>query len=126
MTQEDEQIQQRRANLEALTRLGLPAYPHRFERTDTVTDLVTRHDASTSEQLEAARVETTTAGRVLAIRSFGKANFLAISDGRARIQVSIRSPVASSRSFSRSSWLIPVWVTLSTSRIAARPKNTQS
>ena len=99
MTQEDEQIQQRRANLEALTRLGLPAYPHRFERTDTVTDLVTRHDASTSEQLEAARVETTTAGRVLAIRSFGKANFLAISDGRARIQVYLRKDALPERDF---------------------------
>jgi lysyl-tRNA synthetase class 2 len=99
MTQEDEQIQQRCANLEALTQLGLPAYPHRFERTDTVTDLVARHDASTSEQLETSRVETTTAGRVLAIRSFGKATFLAISDGRARIQVYLRKDSLPERDF---------------------------
>ena len=99
MTQEDEQIQQRRANLEALTRLGLPAYPHRFDRTHTVTDLVDRHGGSTTEQLEADRVETTTAGRVLAIRSFGKANFLVISDGRARIQVYLRKDSLPERDF---------------------------
>jgi lysyl-tRNA synthetase class 2 len=31
-----------------------------------------------------------TAGRILAIRSFGKANFLVLSDGRARVQVYVR------------------------------------
>ena len=37
--------------------------------------------------LEHARVETTTAGRIISIRSFGKASFLVLSDGRQRIQV---------------------------------------
>jgi len=39
------------------------------------------------------------AGRVLAIRSFGKANFLVISDGRARIQVYIRKDSLPERDF---------------------------
>ena len=38
----------------------------------------------------AGGLHTRTAGRILAIRSFGKANFLVLSDGRARIQVYIR------------------------------------
>ena len=83
MTQEDEQIQQRRANLEALARLGVRPYPHRFERTHSVSDLVRAHAATPAADLEASRVETTTAGRVMVIRSFGKANFLVLSDGRA-------------------------------------------
>jgi lysyl-tRNA synthetase, class II len=99
MTQEDEQIQQRRANLEALTRLGVRPYPHRFERTHTVTELVQAHAATPAADLEASRVETTTAGRVLAIRSFGKANFLALSDGRSRIQAYLRKDALSERDF---------------------------
>ena len=44
----------------------------------------------THDELEAERPETVTSGRILAIRSFGKANFLVLSDGRAKIQVYIR------------------------------------
>ena len=42
------------------------------------------------EQLEAERPETAAAGRILAIRAFGKANFLVLSDGRRTIQAYIR------------------------------------
>ena len=88
---ESDQLAQRRANFEELVRLGVDPYPHRFDRN--------RHRAGarrgarrtkTATELEAERPETTTAGRVLAIRSFGKANFLVISDGRANIQVYVR------------------------------------
>ena len=48
------------------------------------------HGEHTHDELEAARPETITSGRILAIRSFGKANFLVISDGREKIQVYIR------------------------------------
>ena len=99
MTQEDEQIQQRRANLDALARLGVRAYPHRFERTHSVSDLVQAHANTPAADLDASRVETTTAGRVLAIRSFGKANFLVVSDGRQRIQVYLRKDALPERDF---------------------------
>ena len=99
MTQEDEQIQQRRVNLDALARLGVRAYPHRFERTHSVSDLVQAHANTPAADLDASRVETTTAGRVLAIRSFGKANFLVVSDGRQRIQVYLRKDALPERDF---------------------------
>src|SRR6478672_10100587 len=96
---ESEQIRQRRANFDELQRLGVTPYPHVFPRTDTVAALVEAHGAKGPEALEAPRVETTTAGRVLAIRSFGKANFLVISDGRAKIQVYVRKDALSERDF---------------------------
>ncbi|MBS1818716.1 MAG: lysine--tRNA ligase [Acidobacteria bacterium] len=89
-TSQDEQIQQRKANLEALTALGVPAYPSKFERRDTITTLVDAHSPKSGEALEAERPETVTSGRILAMRSFGKANFLVLSDGRSRLQVYIR------------------------------------
>src|SRR4029453_17971218 len=90
MSSQEEQIAQRRSNLEQLAKLGVEIYPHRFDRRHTVTELVAAHGAKTHDELEAERPETVTSGRILAIRSFGKANFLAISDGGARIQIYIR------------------------------------
>jgi len=85
--------------MEALARLGVDLYPHEFTRTDTVAELVDAHGAKSKEEFEATRVETTTGGRILAIRSFGKANFLVLSDGRARIQVYIRQDSVPERDF---------------------------
>src|SRR5258705_8858422 len=90
MSSQEEQVAQRRSNLEQLTKLGVEIYPHRFDRRHTVTELVGAHGRKTHDELEAERPDTVTSGRILAIRSFGKANFLAISDGVARIQVYIR------------------------------------
>ena len=90
MSSQDEQIQQRRANLTELVRLGIDVYPRTFERRHTIAELVERYSQRTRDELEADRVETTTSGRILAIRSFGKANFLVLSDGGAKVQVYIR------------------------------------
>ena len=54
----------------------------------------------TGDELTAERIETRTAGRILAIRSFGKANFLALSDGESQIQAYIRQDSVSERDFS--------------------------
>src|SRR4051794_23991191 len=97
--QESEQIRQRRANFEELQRLGVTAYPHAFAPTDAIESLVAAHGDTAGEALEASRVQTRTAGRILAIRSFGKANFLVISDGEAKIQVYLRKDALSERDF---------------------------
>ncbi len=99
MPQEPELIAQRRANLAELVRLGVDPFPHAFARTDAIRALVDRHGASSAEHLSATRVDTVTAGRVLAIRSFGKASFLALGDGRSRIQVYVRQDGVPPRDF---------------------------
>src|SRR5215471_16313419 len=100
MTDElNDQLRQRRANFEELQKLGVVAYPHAFERTHAVSELVDAYQPKSGEELDAAKVQTRTAGRVLAIRSFGKANFLAISDGKAQIQVYVRKDALSERDF---------------------------
>src|SRR5262245_21460025 len=90
MTSQAEQVDQRRANLAELERLGVDIYPGRFDRRHAVSELVDAYGERTHDQLEADRIETITSGRILAIRAFGKANFLVLSDGRARVQVYIR------------------------------------
>jgi lysyl-tRNA synthetase class 2 len=90
MTSLDEQVQQRRANLDELVKLGVEAYPRRFDRRHTIDQLVSAYGKRTGEELEAERIETITSGRIVGIRSFGKANFLVLSDGLAKIQVYVR------------------------------------
>jgi lysyl-tRNA synthetase class 2 len=89
-TDESDQVVQRRANLESLTQLGVDPYPKRFDGATPIIQLVTEHGAKPADQLEAAQIGTRTAGRILAIRTFGKAGFLQLSDGRSRVQVYVR------------------------------------
>jgi lysyl-tRNA synthetase class 2 len=96
---ESDLLRQRRANFEELVRLGVDPYPRKFERGATIEALAAEHGASTKEQLEATEVRARTAGRILAIRSFGKANFVVLSDGKARIQAYIRQDSLPERDF---------------------------
>jgi lysyl-tRNA synthetase class 2 len=105
MSGEVVQIEQRRANLEAITRLGFAAYPHKFDTTHTVTELVDSHSAASAADLEKAPIRTVTAGRIVSIRSFGKASFLVLSDGRSRIQIYVRQDALSERDYQLSKLL---------------------
>ncbi|MBI4888174.1 MAG: lysine--tRNA ligase [Acidobacteria bacterium] len=98
-TDESDQVLQRRTNLEELRKLGVAPYPNRFDPQATIHEVVEAHGARSAEALEAGPTTTRTAGRILAIRSFGKANFLVLSDGRARIQVYVREDSLSPRDF---------------------------
>ena len=96
---EPEQRRQRRENLEKLRASGVEAYPRRFDRSDTVSALVEAYGGADGAALEADRPQAAAAGRVLAIRRFGKANFLVLSDGRRRIQAYVREDALSGRDF---------------------------
>ncbi|MQA31932.1 MAG: lysine--tRNA ligase [Luteitalea sp.] len=90
MSSQEEQVQQRAANLDAIIRHGVAPYPSRFERQHTVSELVATHQEKSHDALESEQPRTVTGGRILAIRSFGKANFLVLSDGRSKLQVYVR------------------------------------
>jgi lysyl-tRNA synthetase class 2 len=99
MSNEIEQVAQRKAKLSELVALGVPPYPVRFERTATISEIVATRRASTGEALEAEKPEAVVAGRILSIRSFGKANFLVLSDGLERLQVYVRADAMPERDF---------------------------
>src|SRR5215813_4174217 len=86
----DEQLTQRKANLDELAKLGVDIYPRRFDRSHTISELVQRYGGRTHDELEAEQIRATTSGRILGIRSFGKANFLVISDGLKTVQIYVR------------------------------------
>ena len=97
--QESDQVLQRRANLEELRKLGVDVYPRRFDPETTIDAVVAAHGGKSGDELQAAQLTTRVAGRILAMRSFGKANFLVLSDGRSRIQVYVRQDALSERDF---------------------------
>ena len=82
--------ERRRANQEALQALGVEPYPARFDQSDSLSAIVDMHEGRSGEELEDERPETITAGRVVAVRSFGKANFLVLTDGKSRLQAYVR------------------------------------
>jgi lysyl-tRNA synthetase, class II len=96
---ESDLLRNRRENLRRVEALGLPAPPVRFPLTATVSEIAQRHRDQSGEELESTRVSVTTAGRVLALRTAGKAGFLDLSDGRARLQVYLRRDAVGERVF---------------------------
>src|SRR3954462_6826346 len=87
---EEDQVRQRRANLDGIMALGYAAYPNKFDTTHTITQLVDAHTATDAAALEAGKIQTVTAGRIVGVRSFGKTCFYVLSDGRSRIQVYVK------------------------------------
>src|SRR5258706_3591724 len=86
----EEQLAQRQSNLADLAKLGVDISPRRFDRTHSISELVHAYGERTHDELEAEKVPATTSGRILGMRSFGKANFVVLSDGLKTIQVYVR------------------------------------
>ncbi|MEZ5317645.1 MAG: lysine--tRNA ligase [Vicinamibacterales bacterium] len=99
MSNEAEQIAQRRAKLDALVAMGVAPYPNHFDRSADVSTIVATHGDTDAATLEAEQPRARTAGRILGIRGFGKASFVVLSDGRRRIQVYIRRDALPERAF---------------------------
>ena len=95
-----DQLRERRASLDRLAALGVEPYPSRFERTDMIGALVAAYGPRSGAELEELSPTASTAGRVVSIRSFGKANFLVLSAGGARIQAYVRRDSVSELDFS--------------------------
>ncbi|MCC7172337.1 MAG: lysine--tRNA ligase, partial [Planctomycetes bacterium] len=72
---------------------------NRFTRTADLSAVVSRYEAWPAEELETAKPVERTAGRILGVRTFGKANFLVLSDGKSRLQIYVRADSVDARSF---------------------------
>ncbi len=92
-------VQNRRENLKRIEALGIPVSPVHFPITATVSEISAGYRDRSGEELEAQKVAVTTAGRVLALRTAGKAGFLDLSDGRSRLQVYLRREAVGDAAF---------------------------
>jgi lysyl-tRNA synthetase class 2 len=83
----NELIQQRFKKLDELTGAGVQPYAGRYPVTAATKDILLQYAESAKEDLEKNRVKVTIAGRIVALRSFGKACFAHLQDGTGRLQV---------------------------------------
>jgi lysyl-tRNA synthetase class 2 len=93
MRAEDSIKDVRLKKLEEMRLEGEPPYPNGFRRTTTTEALQERFDASSSEDLEGVEERFALAGRIVAMRDFGKSCFLHIQDESGRLQLYLRKNV---------------------------------
>jgi len=99
MDELNEQRQQRIKKLELLREAGVAPYGSRFEVKDRAGQLLTLHGEKTKEILEREKVSCTIAGRVVALRRFGKAGFAVLQDGSDRLQVYLKKDLLSEQAY---------------------------
>jgi len=85
-----DQEEAREIKLKKLIEKGIELFPAAPELTHRVNDVVTSYSAETKERLEEKKIEVQVPGRILSIRSMGRATFFHISDGRNRLQIYLR------------------------------------
>jgi lysyl-tRNA synthetase class 2 len=90
MEAEHEQVAARRKKLAELVRLGGAPYPNDFRPRHRAGDLVARWHETSATTLAAAPVPVALAGRLMALRDFGKAAFAHLQDGTGRIQLYVQ------------------------------------
>ena len=83
----NELIQQRFKKLEEIGAMGVRPYAGRCDVSASAKELLERYRDVPKEDLEKERVTVTVAGRIMALRSFGKACFSHIQDRSDRIQL---------------------------------------
>ncbi len=87
---ESELIRVRREKLARIVELGFDPYPTRPDLDSTVAGVVNASGAKSAQELEAEKRHVKIAGRIMAIREFGKTAFLVLSERAMRIQAYCR------------------------------------
>jgi len=96
----NDQIEERRRSLEQIIQLGLNPYPHRFNGTHSISQIVHQFSSKTGEELEAERPQTRASGRIHAINKMGKAAFIRFTDGGEILQIYVKSNEVDERTWS--------------------------
>lgn len=87
MDDTNDQYIQRLQKLDTLRDLGISPYGKRFDKAQSITLLVDSHGTKSKEELEQDKIVCRIAGRIVALRRFGKAAFASLQDGPDRLQV---------------------------------------
>ncbi|MFB3885510.1 MAG: lysine--tRNA ligase [Thermodesulfobacteriota bacterium] len=99
MDETTELLQQRIRKLEALRNEGIDPYPNDFKVTHTSKDLHEAFGSLSDEELKSTNESFRLAGRILAIRDFGKTSFVQIQDRKGRIQAYFQKNTVGDQAF---------------------------
>jgi len=90
MSQDNQTLKQRREKAESLENLGVNLYSNSFSPSNAINELLPKGDSLQAQEKEADGSSYSIAGRILAMRKFGKAAFCHISDKTGRIQIYLK------------------------------------
>jgi lysyl-tRNA synthetase class 2 len=93
------EFHQRLGKLAELKSLGVEQYPNGFKPDRTCADVQKKFSESTKEALTATPERVSIAGRVMALRDFGKASFIHVQDRSGRLQAYVKKDVLSTDDF---------------------------
>jgi lysyl-tRNA synthetase class 2 len=99
MDESGELTQQRIRKLEALKKEGIDPFPNNFRVTHTSLDLQETFGSKSDEELKTVEGRFCLAGRIVAIRDFGKASFIHIQDRMGRIQAYLQKNAVGDQAF---------------------------
>ncbi len=97
--EESELIKKRIEKIEALKADGVDLYPNDIRVRDTTSCIGERFGQMTPEELEKVTERFTLAGRMMAVRDFGKGAFISIQDRTGRLQAFLRKNQVGEKTF---------------------------
>lgn len=99
MEETNDLIQQRIKKLQELRSLGINPYSNTYQVSDTSQGITEKYGDLPAEELEEKKCRCTIAGRIIALRSFGKAAFAHIQDDKGKIQFYIKKEVVGEEAY---------------------------
>lgn len=96
---ENEYMRVRREKVKELREMGINPYPNDIKVSNALEEIHNGYDDKSAEELEKSLFTFSVAGRIMAIRSFGKAAFLQLQDKTGRLQIFVQKNEVSEELF---------------------------
>ena len=90
MSEESQVLRQRRRKAQELLEAGVELYPNDFRVEDHLANIRERYADWSEEALAQEKKVYVCAGRIVAMRSFGRASFMHIKDGTGKLQIYVK------------------------------------
>ncbi len=93
MSEENLTLSQRREKAESLAELGVNLYSNTFKPANAVKELLPKGETLEAQETEPGGASYSIAGRIMAMRKFGKAAFCTITDKTGPIQIYVKKDI---------------------------------
>jgi lysyl-tRNA synthetase, class II len=97
--EESEVLRQWKERIKTLREMGVELFPNDFRAEHTSADIIARYGDQSAEALQSLKETFSCAGRIMAIRHFGRAAFIHLQDRKGRIQVYLRQDIMGEKPF---------------------------
>jgi lysyl-tRNA synthetase class 2 len=97
--EKSEVLRQWKERIKTLRGMGIDLFPNDFRAEYTSEDIVARYGDRPAEALSGLEETVSCAGRIMAIRHFGRAAFVLLQDRKGRIQVYLRRDILGENTF---------------------------